>query len=33
MDNNRYTGIHDLNVTTTIMMANNVKQTQFKRIT
>jgi len=32
MDNNRYTGIHVLNVTTTIM-SNNVKQTQFKRIT
>ena len=25
MDNNRCTGIHFLNVTTTIMMANNVK--------
>ena len=30
---NRYTGIHILNVTTTTMIANNVKQTQFKRIT
>ena len=32
MDNNRYTGIHVLHVTTTIMMANNVNKHSSKEL-
>ena len=32
MDDNQYTGIHVLNVTTTIIMANNVNQHSSKEL-